>query len=287
MNKLKIYSYAKVNLSLRVIKKLNDGFHKIQSLVAFVSIYDKIYIKNISSKKDKIKFYGKFSKNIFEKNNSILNTLNILRKNNYLKKKYFDIKIEKNIPVKAGLGGGSMNAASLMIFLNKKFKLKIKKNKMISMASEIGSDVILGLDHKSTLFYSGNNKIKKYKRKLKLFVLLVKPNISCSTKLIYSKIKQFSKSYRINKKTNFQSLFNLNNIKLDVNDLEKIVFKIYPKIRILRQYLGLQKKCEFSRMSGSGSVCIGYFKDLKYAKKARLNINNKFPNYWCKVSKAM
>ena len=254
MNKLKIYSYAKVNLSLRVIKKLNDGFHKIQSLVAFVSIYDKIYIKNISSKKDKIKFYGKFSKNIF---------------------------------VKAGLGGGSMNAASLMIFLNKKFKLKIKKNKMISMASEIGSDVILGLDHKSTLFYSGNNKIKKYKRKLKLFVLLVKPNISCSTKLIYSKIKQFSKSYRINKKTNFHSFFKLNNIKLDVNDLEKIVFKIYPKIRILRQYLGLQKKCEFSRMSGSGSVCIGYFKDLKYAKKARLNINNKFPNYWCKVSKAM
>ena len=157
----------------------------------------------------------------------------------------------------------------------------------MARAGASGSDVILGLEHKSALFYNGNNKIGKYKKKFKLFALLVKPDINCSTKLIYSKIKQLSKPYPIKRKTNFNLLFNLNNIKLDTNDLEKIVFKMYPKIRILRQYLDSQKNCEFSRMSGSGSVCVGYFKDLKFAKKARLNINNKFPNYWCKVSKAM
>ena len=65
------------------------------------------------------------------------------------------------------------------------------------------------------------------------------------------------------------------------------IFKIYPKIKRLKDYLNIQKKCIFSRMTGSGSVCVAYFKDYKAARKAEINLKNKFPNYWCKLSKAM
>ena len=115
------YSFCKINLSLRVINKLNTGLHKIQSLVTFANLFDIIKIKEINAEKDQIIFYGKFKYNINLRSNTVLKTLNILRKYNYLKEKKFKIYIKKNIPHSAGLGGGSMNSAALIkFFLSKK-----------------------------------------------------------------------------------------------------------------------------------------------------------------------
>ena len=82
-----IYSFCKINLSLRVIKKLRTRLHKIQSIVTFVNLFDIIKIKETNSEGDQIKFYGKFKRNINLKTNTISKTLDLLRKNNYLKKK--------------------------------------------------------------------------------------------------------------------------------------------------------------------------------------------------------
>ena len=82
-----IKSFCKINLSLRVIKKLHTGLHQIQSIITFANLFDTIKIKEIISAQDQIKFYGKFKYNINLKTNTILKTLYILRKNNYLKKK--------------------------------------------------------------------------------------------------------------------------------------------------------------------------------------------------------
>ena len=113
-----IRSYAKINLALNVIKKISN-FHKIESIVSFISLHDEILIKKIKSKKHIISFTGKFSKNI-GKINTVSNLLNILDNKKLLKNNKFKIKIKKNIPVQAGLGGGSMNAASILNYLIKK-----------------------------------------------------------------------------------------------------------------------------------------------------------------------
>ena len=114
MKKNLIKTYAKINLSLYVLRKDKNRFHKIQRIISFLNFYDKIYIQQINKKKHLVKFDGPFSKNL-NKNNTILQLLNILDKKKFLNKKY-KIQIKKYIPQQSGLGGGSMNAAFLLSY---------------------------------------------------------------------------------------------------------------------------------------------------------------------------
>ena len=127
MNKFKIKSFCKINLFLKVVKKLNNGYHNIKTLITFCNLYDVINISIAKGAKDNIIFSGKFKKGINKKSNIVTKALNILRKNGFLKKNIFKIDIKKNIPHGSGLGGGSSNAADLLNHFNQKMQLKIKK----------------------------------------------------------------------------------------------------------------------------------------------------------------
>jgi len=128
MNFKIIKSYAKINLSLGVTGRLKSGHHKIESLVSFINLYDEIKIKKIISKKHKIQFFGKFSKGI-KKNNTISILLKILDRKKLLNNQKYLIKIKKNIPQKAGLGGGSMNASAIIRFFISRKILNFSKKK--------------------------------------------------------------------------------------------------------------------------------------------------------------
>ena len=103
MNYFRIKSYAKINLALNVTGKIS-GFHKIESIVGFVSLHDVILIKRIQSKKHIISFNGKYSKNIYKKN-TISKLLKILEREKLITGHRFEIKVKKHIPSKSGLGG--------------------------------------------------------------------------------------------------------------------------------------------------------------------------------------
>ena len=100
----KLKSWAKINLSLNVIKRLSNNYHKIESLITFVRLSDEIKIKKICKKKHKIFFLGKFSKGI-NKDNTVAKLLNLLEKKKLIKNTKFQINITKNIPKKSGMGG--------------------------------------------------------------------------------------------------------------------------------------------------------------------------------------
>ena len=129
MDKFKIKSYCKINLTLKVIKKLSNGYHNITSLITFCSLHDNIEIKKIRNLKDKIIFSGKFKKNIDRKSNTITKVLNLLRSKKLLKNQFFKINIKKNIPHGSGLGGGSSNAADLLNYFNYRLNLKLSREK--------------------------------------------------------------------------------------------------------------------------------------------------------------
>ena len=287
MKNFKIKSYCKINLSLRVIKKLNNNYHNIISLITFCDLHDVISISKTKSSKDKISFSGKFKKGINKKSNTVTKILNLLRRAKLLENQAFKINIRKNIPHGSGLGGGSSNAADLLNYFNSKMKLKLSKKKIKQLANQIGFDVPVNLERQNTLLTGKRDEILRLNQKFKLNLLIVYPNLICSTKRIYEKNKKISLStpqsffcIKNNKK-----LINL--LKNENNDLEETVIKIYPKVKKIIEYIKSIKGCYFSRITGSGSACFGIFSNMKNAIYAQKLIKLKYPNYWCVVSKTI
>ena len=276
-----VKSFAKINLALHVTGKLTN-LHKIESVVNFIDLHDKIFIKKIDSNKHDISFIGNFSKNI-KKDNTVSKLFKVLEEKKILNNKKFQIKIKKNIPHEAGLGGGSMNAATILNFLIKKNFIKINQKKILQISKLIGSDVILGINPKSAIL-SSNGIVKKFSKTSRFNILLIRPNFGCSTKKIYSGVKDFSKPILNNPRKNMMNLKSLLKYK---NDLEKIAFTKYPKLKILKSFLENLNQPLFVRMTGSGSVIVAYYQKKQDCKLAKVRFKRKFKNYWCNISKTI
>ena len=262
MDNIKIKSYCKINLSLKVLKKLNSGYHNIISLITFCDLYDVISISRIRNLKDEISFSGKFKKGINKKSNTITKVLNLLRSIKLLENQAFKINVRKNIPHGSGLGGGSSNAADLLNYFNSKMKLKLSKNKIKKLAGQIGFDVLVNLKKRNTFLTGKRGEILRLNQKFKLNLLIVYPNLICSTKKIYERNRKINSSKP-------QSFFYIKNNKKLINLTKS------------------QKGCYFSRITGSGSACIGIFSNMKNAIYAQKLIKLKYPKYWCAVSKTI
>ena len=287
MKNFKIKSFCKINLYLRVIKKLNNGYHNIVSLITFCDLYDVITISKIRNLKDKISFSGKFKKGINKKSNTTTKILNLLRRTKLIKNQAFKINIEKNIPHGSGLGGGSSNAANLLNYFDSKMRLKLSKDKIKKLAAKIGFDVPINLEKRNTFLTGKRNEILRLNQKFRLNLLIVYPNLICSTKKIYEKNKEIS---RLKPQSSFYIKNNkklIDFLKKEHNDLEKTVVQIYPKIKKIIYYIKSQKGCYFSRVTGSGSACIGIFSNMKNALYAQKLIKLKYPKYWSAVSKTI
>ena len=278
-----IKSYSKINLFLKVLKKNNSGLHNIQSTTMIVDLHDKISIKKINKKKDELIFTGPFKKNINKNINTVISTLSLLRSHNLINNnKRYKIVINKKIPVFAGLGGGTGNAVAIIkYFLKDRINSKLLK----LFENEIGSDLRLFFFNHS--FQKNLTKIKLFEKKYKFYFLLIYPNVKCSTKEVYSKVRKFNLPLRkdiskILSKNEYDKF-----LISEVNDLQKIVEKKYKKIKNILNIIKLQKNCLFSRMTGSGSVCFGTFNNRESASLAVKALKKKFPNYWCVFTKSI
>lgn len=285
MHSVHLKSYCKVNLTLRVIKKLKTGLHDIRSFIALCEPHDDLYISNNIQKKDLIIFLGKFKKKISTKN-TISNTLALLRKRGIVTKRFYRIKIYKNIPHGAGLGGGSSNAAVLLDYLIKKSNYRLQKNTILNLAEKIGSDVPIILSQLRNLKYKNQNFIY-LKKKNQLHLLLAFPKINLSTKKVYHENKNFSKNrkyfnLKLNGTTNV-----IKYLKQERNDLQNIVIKKKPIITRILKDISKIEGCHFSRMTGSGSTCIGVFSSKKTCNLGKKLIKKKFPKIWIAASKTI
>ena len=273
-------SYAKINLTLKVHPRGKNNLHEIQSYFCLIDLADKIKLKKIKSKKDKIVFKGPFAKLVNKKNNSVLNLLKLLRSLDLISS-FYSITVIKNIPVFAGLGGGTGNAVFILKYLLKK---KLNKSILNQAETRIGSDLKLFFYKQGFLKKLGS--INKLKKKQKFFFVLIQPNIKCSTEEIYSRVKNYSKKILeksiINTRAKFISYLSKSN-----NDLQSIVEKKYPLMKELLTNLKDEKGCCFSRMTGSGSVCYGLFDNQIKAKRALNNLRIKYPKFWSSLAKTV
>tara|TARA_B100000963_G_scaffold341905_1_gene342161 strand:- start:18374 stop:19213 length:840 start_codon:yes stop_codon:yes gene_type:complete len=277
-----IKSFSKINLSLRINKKLQKRkLHQIQSYFFLTSIHDVINIKKNRKIRDSVIFKGKFSKNINKKNNTIVNTLNILRKEKIISN-YYSVIVNKKIPVFSGMGGGTSNAASIIKYF---IKGKIRKNLINIVQKKIGSDLRLFFFKKG--FLVNLDQVKNFRKNYNFNILIVYPYLRCSTKDIYSKVSKFSKMSKLNYNNLKDKKKFLKIITKEKNDLQLIVENKFPLVKKLVSQLQRLEGCYFSRMSGSGSACYGVFKSKKSAKNALIKIKQIFPKYWCAVAKTI
>ena len=276
-------SYSKINLFLKVLNKNKKRLNNIQYSVMLLSLHDKISLKKINKNKDNIEFIGRFKKNINKNSNTISKSLFLLRKYNLIdQKKRYKITVNKKIPVYAGLGGGTSNA----VFLIKYFlKNKISDRLLKIFEEGIGSDFRLFLFNHS--YQKSLIKVLKFKKKYVFYFVLVYPNISSSTKEVYSKVKKFNKPLKKDLSKIDSKVRYIEFIKNEKNDLQKIVESKHRKIKKILNLIEIQKNCLFSRMTGSGSVCFGIFSVRKSAKQGLIKIQKKLPNYWCVLTKSI
>ena len=279
-----ILSPAKINLFLKVIKKQSNGLHQIYSLVSHVNLFDKIYISE--SSKDQIKFIGKFSKNISLKKNSIFKVMHYLRfYYPFLRKKKFNIKVEKNIPSGAGLGGGTSNAVSLLKFILKKYELQLNKHKMKSILKKIGSDSYIFLNDYQKIIYGTGDKYKKFKSSLKLNLFLIFPNKSNLTQLIYKSHQCINVKYNL---TLIIKSLHKNKFKFfekNQNDLLFSAIKNNSRLKKLFELLKAKSHLKLLQLTGSGSCCFVVLRNKKNLLNCQKIVKKHCKSYWTAVVK--
>ena len=286
--KTSLKAYGKINLYLKVIKKLKNNYHEIETLFCFFDIYDQIFISS-NTRNNQIIFTGKFSKGISNKDNTVLKLLNILKKYPKFNKHKFKITIVKNIPQGSGFGGGSADVSALLIFFNKYLKLNLKSKTVSLICNQIGADVEPSLNTNFKILYGPNNKITEFIKKPKLNVLLVYPNCLNSTKNIYESNKIFSKrnisEISLIKKNvlNMNYFFKFLNYK--GNDLEQSAFKNNKTILKVLTFLKKLKGCKLARMTGSGSACFAIFENNSQLAEAIITLKKHYKSYWIRKAK--
>jgi 4-diphosphocytidyl-2-C-methyl-D-erythritol kinase len=263
MDSIELSSHAKINLRLDVLRKRADGYHDISTVLQKISLRDELRIA--ISKRDIKVICDNHQVPINEGNLAYTAAKAIL--NRYEIKGGVSISIKKNIPVAAGLGGGSSNAASTLAGINQLFGLGISKQELMKTGRDIGADVPFFIFGETALATGIGNRLEKIEMIPKLWLLLITPDIQVSTAWAYESLRMGLTSKPIN--INIPNYINdLNEIiTILSNDLEKVVIPRYPIIQRIKEEL-INKGAKGSLMSGSGSTVYGIFSSKDEAKEA-------------------
>jgi|APGre2960657423_1045063.scaffolds.fasta_scaffold03156_3 4-diphosphocytidyl-2C-methyl-D-erythritol kinase len=320
-------SPAKINLFLKVKDLRADGYYNLESLMAFLDIYDEISVEK--SQKFSLEITGEFAKFIDIDNNLFLTILNYFQQS-FAISNNLKIKLIKNIPVGAGLGGGSSNACYFMILLNEIFNLNLTKKQLQKISFNFGCDIAFFFEDCAQIVGGKGDELFDYNNFTTLDSLIIYPQINLSTKQVFM---EFSK----NKNTNFQnnqfekipenknflttnySIPDLKNLSITQilqlpNDLEKPANSIagVPDLKNLSitQILQLPNDLEkpaisiagviyeiienvknfnpqFVKMSGSGSTIFAIFNDLSLLENANQNLQKIYPDFYIKTVKIL
>ncbi len=255
MSKRIIKATAKINIGLNIVSKRNDGFHNLETL--FYPIYD-LYDELIFEDSDQFEFDSELS---FD--NIIVKAVKLLEKHT---KKNIPIKItlKKNIPIGAGLGGGSSDAAAVLKTINEILELNLNKIELAAIALELGSDVPFFLKEKPAIGKSRGEILKDVDLNIGYPILLVNPGIHVSTKEAFSQINPSPAEF------NYDEIVKIpvqNYRNFIVNDFEQSVFKMHPEIENIKKNL-YSAGAMFALMSGSGSTVYGIFENINDTKSA-------------------
>ena len=270
---MKIRAPAKINLSLRVVGRRADGYHLLDTIIVPVSLYDEIEIRKVrlpaKNKKPappSIKVICNHPLVPSDENNLVYRAARLL-----LEKAKSDqpieIRIRKHIPVGAGLGGGSSDAAATLVGLNRLLELGFSVKQLERLGLQLGADVPFFIRGQPARARGIGERLQPFAPLRRLWLVILYPGFPVSSAWVYGNLP--AKLTRPSVNTSIASLLTGSGslANLLVNDLERVSLSRYPKIALLKQAL-LRAGAAGSLMSGSGSSVFGVFKSKRKAQDA-------------------
>ncbi len=267
MQQIKIQTPAKINLTLEVLDKRADGFHNIQSIMQAISLYDflTISISENSDKQNEIALSGTSNEIPYDEKNIVYKATKLYLDAALIQTKRIEIFIEKNIPVCAGLAGGSTNAAGTLFGLNQIFQ-KFSHFELHKLASTLGSDLNFCLDGGCSLCTGRGEQLEKLNFAPFKLSLIKPKNLGISAKEAYQKFTQLANKTNPNNTQKLKNLLTKNEFDktLIYNNLETAVFNDYKELQEIKA------KIPNAIMSGSGPT---YFVIEETINKTLFNTN--------------
>lgn len=266
-NDISLKALAKINLGLDVVRRREDGYHEVRMIMQTIQLYDRLDIKRTQEPGIQIQTNLSFLP---------VNETNLIYKAAKLLMDEFSItdgvsvKLDKRIPVAAGMAGGSTDAAAMLIGVNRLFSLGLTKRQLMERGVQIGADVPYCIMRGTALAEGIGEALSPLPPMVKCPVLIAKPSISVSTKFVYQNLKLDDTTIHpdIDRLIDDIKAKNLHDIAAHMgNVLETVTIPNYPVIDEIKKHM-LSNGAVGAMMSGSGPTVFGLFDDEDTAKKA-------------------
>ena len=264
MESIRLKARAKINLGLDVLGKRDDGYHEVRMVMQTVGIYDRLIMTRIPE--DEIRIVSNLAFLPVNENNLIYKAVRLI-KDEYRISEGVEIDLNKFIPVAAGMAGGSTDAASAMFGMNKLFELNMSMGRMMELGVRLGADVPYCVMRGTALAEGIGEKLTRLTPVPHMWILVAKPPINVSTKLVYEKLDLGG----VSKHPNIDGIIraieeqNVEHIALSMgNVLESVTIPLYPVIDTIKQDM-MKHGAINAMMSGSGPTVFGIFPDEQTA----------------------
>ncbi len=267
-------AYGKVNLGLDVLRKREDGYHEVKMIMQTVKVFDRLTFSDIQE--DKIELSSNLSFLPVNKDNLIYRACDMIKKE-YGILSGVKIHLDKHIPVAAGMAGGSTDAAAALIGMNKLFGLKISQDKLMEYGVRLGADVPYCIMRGTALSEGIGEVLTKLPPMPRCYILIAKPPISVSTKMVYENLHADRLSYHpdIDGMIDALRAGSLKGITDRMgNVLETVTITRYPIIEDIKRRM-LDDGAMNALMSGSGPTVFGIYEDEEKARSTMKELRYK------------
>ena len=277
---------AKINLALHVTGRRADGYHLIESLAVFTRFGDRISIE--PAEEDAFSIAGPYASAIpTDESNLILKARDSLRAAaGGAKAPPVAIRLEKNLPVASGIGGGSSDAAAVLRGLAKFWVLDVDHGTLTRIGGVLGADLPMCLAAKPLIARGTGDELSPVSGFPSLGLVLVNPGIEVSTPDVFSALQRRDNEGLppLPSRLDFHTLCNW--LEATRNDLEEAALSIEPSIGEAKATL-MKADAGFARMSGSGATCFGLFETGNVAKRAAAAIRSRHPDWFVAATRSM
>jgi 4-diphosphocytidyl-2-C-methyl-D-erythritol kinase len=269
---MKIKAYAKINVGLDVVSKRDDGYHELSMVMLPIELYDLIDIEPALE----ASFRCTPPYRIRPEKNTLLKAIEVCREAHPFETQ-FRIHLHKTIPSQAGLGGGSSDAAAIINYLDDYFKWNLSDEEKIGLAVKVGADVPFCLFNKPAIVSGIGEKLEFFTMKKPLNLVLIQPHKGVSTKLAF---KDLDIPHLVHPKISDIALALKEGNELALyesmgNSLEDKAISLVPEIELIKNEL-LDYGLEFSMMTGSGSVVMGFSQDEGLLHRAAKDLKSHY-----------